>query len=78
MRAVRAVRVLGAGFGFLLGGTFVFAPPKSDECRIEIVGNHKILVLKMKKKIPSNLEMFEGNALAESEKTYYFVNVIEL
>ena len=30
VRAMRAVRVLGAGLGFPLGGTFGFAPPNSD------------------------------------------------
>ena len=31
MRAVRAVRVLGAGLGFPLGGTIGVAPPNSDQ-----------------------------------------------
>ena len=30
VRAVRAVRVLGAGLGFPVGGTFGFTPPTSD------------------------------------------------
>ena len=29
-RVVRAVRVLGAGLGFPVGGTFGFTPPTSD------------------------------------------------
>ena len=33
-RVVRAVRVLGAGLGFPLGGTFGVAPPNSDACAI--------------------------------------------
>ena len=30
-RVVRAVRVLGAGLGFPVGGTFGFTPPTSDQ-----------------------------------------------
>ena len=30
-RVVRAVRVLGAGLGFPVGGTFGFTPPTSDD-----------------------------------------------
>ena len=30
-RVVRAVRVLGAGLGFPVGGTFGFTPPTSDK-----------------------------------------------
>ena len=32
-RVVRAVRVLGAGLGFPVGGTFGFTPPTSDVLR---------------------------------------------
>ena len=35
-RVVRAVRVLGAGLGFPVGGTFGFTPPTSDKLKSQV------------------------------------------
>ena len=35
-RVVRAVRVLGAGLGFPVGGTFGFTPPTSDNVIVAV------------------------------------------